>query len=193
MRGLVHAHHLAGVVYAKPLGRLYGVAGDLGAEHGFITHQYQLDIGVFAQCPDRGRDHDTWAVITAHGVQCDGKESAHSVVDDFRLPVNDDAGCVHPAMSGYILREALNGRPCLPFSEAARGLFLVLLLGLDHLAPAVETIGADVVPTVHFTGGGLDGERSVLERIVGTTHAALRGGGTGLLNCHDKDLRKAFA
>jgi hypothetical protein len=45
-------------------------------------------------------------------------------------------------------------------------LFLVLLLGLYHLASTVEAVRTDVVPTVHLARGGLDGQGRRLESVV---------------------------
>ena len=39
-------------------------------------------------------------------------------------------------------------------------------LGFENLAPTIETVGADVVPQMQLTGGGLDGGTRGGERIV---------------------------
>src|SRR6185369_11819504 len=46
-------------------------------------------------------------------------------------------------------------------------------LGLEHLAPTVETVGADVMAQMRLTGGRLDCRARVGEGVVRTMHAAL--------------------
>jgi len=55
----------------------------------------------------------------------------------------------------------------------ARTVALRVRLGLEHLAPTVKTVGADVVAQMGFTGGRLDGSTGSVQRIVRTVHAAL--------------------
>jgi hypothetical protein len=62
---------------------------------------------------------------------------------------------------------------------------LIVVLGFQNLAPTVETVWADVVTQVHFTGGRLDRSRWCLKGGVRIVHATLRRGFLVLLNSHD--------
>jgi hypothetical protein len=62
---------------------------------------------------------------------------------------------------------------------------LLVVLGLDDFATAVETVRADVVTQVRLTSGRLDSQVRRNQEIVRTVHAALRRGLLILLNCHD--------
>ena len=62
---------------------------------------------------------------------------------------------------------------------------LFVSLGLQDLATAIETIGADVVTQMRFARGGFDSRRRVHQKIVRAVHAALGRGLLVLLNSHD--------
>src|SRR5687767_13542374 len=62
---------------------------------------------------------------------------------------------------------------------------LLLALGLEDLLAPVISVGADVMPQVHFAGGRLERQRRIGQRIVRAVHAALRGRLPVLLYCHD--------
>jgi hypothetical protein len=62
---------------------------------------------------------------------------------------------------------------------------LLVVLGLEDFTATVETVRADVVTQVRFTGRRLDREVRGDEEIVRAVHAALGRGLLVLLNCHD--------
>src|SRR4029079_9939661 len=65
-----------------------------------------------------------------------------------------------------------------------RGSLALLFAVLDDLLTAVVAGGAHMVPQVHFTRAGLDGNRRSRQRIVCAPHVAPGGGLLVLLNCH---------
>jgi hypothetical protein len=69
-------------------------------------------------------------------------------------------------------------------SRSGRQGFLSVSLGLEHLAPTVETVGADVVPQVRFAGVRLDGDTRFIQGVVSTVHTALGGRLLVLLDGH---------
>lgn len=66
----------------------------------------------------------------------------------------------------------------------SRLFFSSVLLGRHNLLAAVETVRADVVTAVHFTGTGFNGGSRVGQEVVSTVIAALAGGFLILLNSH---------
>jgi hypothetical protein len=62
---------------------------------------------------------------------------------------------------------------------------LLVVLGLEHFTATVETVWADVVTQVRFTGGWLGTQLRRDQEVVRTVHAALGWGLLILLNCHD--------
>jgi hypothetical protein len=73
--------------------------------------------------------------------------------------------------------------PLLSYQKTKRRLLVVF--GLQDFATTVETVRADVVTQVRFTGRWLDAQLRSNQEIVRTVHAALRWGLLILLNCHD--------
>src|SRR5690606_18012692 len=61
----------------------------------------------------------------------------------------------------------------------------LVVLGLDHFATTIETVGADVVTQMQFAGGRLDCGGRVGQSVVRTVHAALGRALLVLLNGHD--------
>jgi len=57
--------------------------------------------------------------------------------------------------------------------------------GLNDFLAAVETVRADVVTTMNFTGRRLKRQMRRFERAVSAVHTALGWGFFILLNCHD--------
>src|SRR5690606_6927180 len=102
---------------------------------------------------------DRQTVVTAHAVYCDAN------------------GCRRHL--GTVFSRLLEMR-------AAMRAGLLVVLGLENLAAAVETVGADVVTQVQFARGRLDGRGRVDQCIVRTMHAALRRTFLVLLNGHDE-------
>ena len=72
---------------------------------------------------------------------------------------------------------------CASFLENNNSLLVVL--GLENLAPTVEAVRADVVTQVRFASRRLDSQRRRDQKVVGAMHAALRRGFFVLLNSHD--------
>src|SRR3990167_433439 len=75
-----------------------------------------------------------------------------------------------------------------PDAVSRRGRRPAVTLGfglvLQYLAATVETVGADVVTQVHFTGGRLNGNAGHVQRVVRAVHAALGRGLFVLLDGH---------
>jgi len=78
------------------------------------------------------------------------------------------------------IQNARNGEAACPVPRAKA----LVSLGLEDLFTAVVSGRADVMPHMHFTGGGLDRELGLGQKIVRTMHAALRGRFLVLLDCH---------
>jgi hypothetical protein len=70
-KGIVHLHHLAGVMDAQPGARLGLVGFQFGADHIRQADQDDVDVRFLAQEVQRGPDGDMGTVIAPHGVNGD--------------------------------------------------------------------------------------------------------------------------
>jgi hypothetical protein len=171
-----------------------------------LADQQQLRVRVlFQETAARGQ-RDAGAVIAPHAVHSKGdhERSAHSSSaheKDVRNAPTERAGRSPDGETPYenaqhekALRMAdadgtvcIKTRPGLPEWHRTGRLRRSsgFGLGLEHLAPTVETVGADVVAQMGFTRGRLDGQTGRAQRIVGTVHATLGRRLLVLLNGHD--------
>lgn len=74
--------------------------------------------------------------------------------------------------------------PAVRIDREPRLFFSSVLLGRHNLLAAVETVRADVVTAVHFTGTGFNGGCRIGEEVVSAVIAALAGRFLILLNSH---------
>jgi hypothetical protein len=145
------------------------------------AHQNQTRVGVLFKELPAGRQRDFGAMVASHAVDSDCDHGAGTQkeknIKQWPRAKNDKS----PTLQNLQLR-ALHGRPGSGFC-----------FGLQHLAAAVKTSGADVVAQVCFTRGGLYCNAWNNQSIVRAVHTALGRRLFILLDGHDPLLGKSVA